>query len=127
MRKVSLEGIGTPTPSGSSITDAYVEYKGLRVDEVPEGERFDIYATGTGRNPGAISWEVLITVTDDDGVAAYDTSDAYGDPYNTPRMKLDSLPPGYSLPRMPDHDITLRLKLWGNDTRGQPIPPMSEW
>lgn len=128
MPKIQLE-TGVPTPSGSSITEKYVEYKGERVTEVPAGERFDIYAKGVAMNPGALTWEALITAVSDDGsIAVYDTSDAYGGTYNTPTMKLDSLPAGdFQLPVMPNHDITIRIKLWGNDKRGQDVPPPDQW
>jgi len=128
MPKISVVETGAPTPSGSSITDKWVEYNGNRVTEVPAGERFDIYAKGTAQNPSALTWEVLITVFSSDGtIAAYDTSDAYGATYNTPQMKLDSLPSGFQLPVMPNNDIILNFRLWGNDTRGQTIPPISDW
>jgi len=132
MPKIKLEEVGrkvgAPQASGSSITDKWVEYKGARVTEVPAGERFDIYAKGVARNPGALIWEVMITCFSSDGsIAVYDTTDAYGDPYNTPQMKLDSLPAGFQLPVMPNSDITLYFKLWGNDTRGQPVPPPDQW
>jgi len=128
MGKINLRETGAPQPSGSSISDKWVMYNGQRVTEVPAGERFDIYAKGVARNPGALTWEVLITCLSSDGkIAVYDTSDAYGDPYNTPSMKLDSLPSGFQLPVMPSGDITLFFRLWGNDTRGQPAPAVSEW
>lgn len=128
MPKVTLREAGAPTPSGSSITDKWVEYKGARVTEVPAGESFNIYAKGVARNPGAILWEVLITCYSANGsIAVYDTADAYGDPFTTPQMKLDSYPPGFALPVMPNQDITLNFKLWGNDTRGQEVPPPANW
>lgn len=133
MPKVNLKevgrAVGAPQPSGSFITDKYIEYQGQRVSEVPAGERFDIYASAVSRNPGSLLWEILITAVSDDGeIATYDTTDANGDPYTSPVMKLDSLPPGnFELPRMPDHDISLYFKSWGNDTRGQDIPPVEDW
>lgn len=128
MPKINLIQTGAPTPGGSSITDMWVLYKGQRVSEVPAGERFDIYAKGVARNPGALLWEVLMTAFSSDGsIAVFDTADAYGDPYNTPQMKLDSLPAGFQLPVMPNIDIVLNFRLWGNDTRGQAIPPINNW
>ena len=128
MPKINVVETGTPTPSGSSISDKWVQYKGQRVTEVPAGERFDIYAKGVARNPSALTWEVLITCFSSDGtIAVYDTTDAYGETYNTPQMKLDTLPSGFQLPVMPNVDITLNFRLWGNDTRGQAIPPITEW
>jgi len=128
MPKISVIETGTPTPSGSSITDNWVEYKGQRVTEVPAGENFNIYAKGTAKNPDALTWDVLITVFSSDGsIAAYDTSDAYGSTYNTPKMKLDTPAPGFSAPKMPNKDITLNFRLFGNDTRGQTIPPITNW
>ncbi len=128
MPKVNIKGVGAPSPSGSSITDAWVSYKGARVTEVPAGEPFEIWAKGTARNPGALTWEVLITCYSPDGsIAVYDDVDAYGDPYTTPSMILDKLPAGFQSPVMPNADLTLYFKLWGNDTRGQPIPPPADW
>ena len=127
-RKVSISA--TPTPTGSSIYDAWVEYKGGRTTEVPVGESFEIYARGHARNPGAIVWEVLFTALSDDGsVACYNPTDAWGESYDTPTVKVSAnAGPGYRKPPiMPNRDIAIIIKLWGNDTRGQTIPPVEEW
>lgn len=127
MPKINIEG-NTPTPTGSSITEVVIEYKGQATTEVPAGELFDIYVRGIARNPGAYTWEVLVTAISSVGeIAVYDTTDAYGDPFNLPRMKIDTVASGYSRPIMPSQDITLRVKLWGNDHRGQTLPPVTEW
>jgi len=130
MPNVSIRGIGAPTPSGSSITDAWVEYQRARTTEVPAGEIFEIYAAFTARNPNALSWEVLVTAKSNDGsIAVYNPTDAYGDPFTQTKCQVSSTAvPGFSAPPiMPNRNITLAIKLWGNDTRGQPIPGISEW
>ena len=106
------------------------EYNGQVVDRVPVGERFDIYAYVYVSNPDGLfhSWEILCTCKSTDGlIAVYDTTWAGGDDQEPPKMKLDSLLPGFALPRMPDHDLSFVFKVWKNETRGENIPPINEW
>lgn len=129
MPKITMVETGAPTPVGSSITDAWVEYKGNRVTEVPAGDQFEIWARGVAKNPGATFWEVLFTAVSLDGsVACYNPTDAYGETYTTPTVKVSANAwSGFPKPPvMPNMDITLVIKLWGNDTRGQVIPPPSQ-
>lgn len=126
MPKITLVETGAPTPAGSSITDKWVEYKGARTTEVPAGEPFEIFAKGVAKNPGALTWEVLFTAVSLDGsIACYNPTDAYGESYTTPSVKISANAwPGFPKPPvMPNRDISLTIKLWGNDTRGQRIPP----
>lgn len=129
MPKINV--IGTPTPVGSSITKVEVKYKGNIVTEVPAGEKFDVYAWGIGKNTTDIAWEVLFTMIDGDrNIACYNPTDAYTKTYETAGLlpvKITSNSVGGKEPIMPNKDITLRIKLWGNDHRGMALPPISEW
>jgi len=131
MPKIDVVETGTPAPLDSAFLDKWVEYKGQRVTEIPAGENFDIRCKIRARNPGALTWETLVTCFSSDGtIAVYDTTYAYSDPYVTPSLetiKVDTPAPGFSAPKMPNTDITLNFRLWGNDTREQTVPPISNW
>lgn len=132
MPKLSIHGIGAPTPSGSSIIDAWVEYKGSRTTEVPAGEPFKIRARGQANIPGQTTGcETLITAKSDDGsIAQFDvTRHGLGGPiYDTGNMHLKyDTSSNYFDPIMPNRNITLRIKLWGNDHIGMLIPDISQW
>jgi len=132
MPSISIRGIGSPTPVGSAITKVEVEYAGQVTTEVPEGERFLVNAWGIGMNPGAYSWEVLFTMISNDGtIACYNSTDVAGEKYQTPGfnpVKVTARNVSGMEPIMPNHDITLLVKLWGNDTKGQnPPSDLNEW
>ena len=128
MPKINAILGNTPTPTGSSITEVVIEYKGQATTEVPAGERFEVYARGVAANPGALVWEVLYTMISTDGtIACYNPTDASGSSYTTPRVKVTANSISGKEPIMPNKDITLRIKLWGNDHRGMTLPPISEW
>lgn len=130
MPEISIRGIGQPTPSGSSITDAWVTYKGARTTEVPAGEPFQIWARGIANIPGQISAEVLFTAKGGN-IAQFDTTDVgpFGGPtYDSGNTWLKFNQQGQqSDPIMPSQNLTLTIKLWGNSARGQAIPPISQW
>lgn len=132
MYRISLEGIGAPTPSGSSINDAWVEYKGDRTTEVPVGQPFKIRARGSANIPGQTTGcEILITAVSDDGsIKRYEKmKPGFGGPiYDTGNLWLKWDENGnYQDPIMPNKHITLRIKLWGNDHWGEPVPTTNQW
>ena len=136
MPKISMQGIGVPTPSGSSITDCWVEYKGSRTNEVPAGEEFVVRARGLANIPGQTTGcKILITAKSSDGtIAQYDdvnpTLWQTGPIYDSGNLhlKYDALVGrAQQNPIMPNHDITLYFKLWGNDHLATTYPPVSEW
>jgi len=109
-----------------NIRRAWVEYGGEEVTEVPEGENFVVKASITASNPGAYTWSLSLS--------AVSTDREIGDADST------NILPGLPFPDelhvglgpMPAHDITLRIKLWGNqelwtDPGVPDKPPESEW
>jgi len=134
MPKISFRGIGIPTPGGSSVDEVWVEYKGNIETEVPEGEKFKIFARGTANIPDQFTGcEILITAISSDGlIARYDRTNPTlwqtGPIYDSGDMHLEDEPGGgTSDPTMPDHDITLEFTIWGNDNLFETVPPVSEW
>lgn len=122
LRRVDVEiqiaalGLGT-------ITDAWVEYKGNRVTEVPFGEVFDIrcsYQPGGGDR-----WLSCVTAAGG-GIENYeDTLIYWANNTQLQQVKLDKR--GANI--MPDHDISLRFKLWGNEDENisPAYPPKNQW
>lgn len=112
--KVSFQGIGQQVTQGAmtmTITDAWVEHNGGRVSEIPEGGKFDIYASydcfwseASFFNP----WAVAVTVSGD-GIANVDRTRINAD-RGSGTMKLDSNGPNI----MPGKDISLTFKPWGH-------------
>jgi len=103
-------GIG---PITGSITRAWVEYGGKEVTEVPEGENFVVKVSYSASNPGyAFSpldpgWSTSATVISTGGeVRGYNST--LETSANTAKVVPIDLGP------MPAKDITLRVKLWGN-------------
>lgn len=121
MRKVSLEGIGSLVPGDSTIDDVWIEYGGLRVTEVPAGEKFDIHASYRAINVAGGQWKATVTVKGD-GIQNYEDTCHFGiEKSHSP--KLDKM--GDNI--MPDSDITLRFKLWLHDDCAQDYPPVETW
>ena len=121
-------GIG---PITGSISRAWVEYGGVEVSEVPEGENFVVKASFTASNPGFSikpwdpGWSTAITAISTDGKVKG------GDPTNQ-YAAYQSEVASVSLGPMPANDITLRVKLWGNQdmwtSPGVPdLPPQADW
>lgn len=113
-------------PITGYIIRAWVEYEGEEVTEVPEGENFVVKASITASNPGAYTWSLSLSAisTDREIGNADSTNILPGIPFP------DELHVG--LGPMPAHDITLRVKLWGNqelwtDPGVPDKPPESEW
>jgi len=118
-------------PITGSITRAWVEYGGEEVTEVPEGENFVVKVSFTANNPGFRptpldpGWSTAITAISTDGKVKG------GDPTNQ-FAAYQSEVAAASLGPMPTNDITLRVKLWGNQdmwtTPGVPdLPPQGDW
>jgi len=144
-RKVSMS-ISTPTPVGSYFVDAYFVDANLvkhyiLEDQIPTGlpaelvvgENFDIHAKCVAANPdggGTKAWETMITAMATDlTMACYGSADAWGELDPGPDINVSSeVPAGYALPLvMPDRDLIFVVKLWGNETRGEPPPPLEQW
>lgn len=128
MRKVSFEGIGDLVPGVSTIEDAWIEYGGLRVSQVPVGEKFDIFCHFIARNEAGGQWKIAVTVIGD-GIQNWEDETA-GIPFGAKRKEMEHVElkkMGDNI--MPDEDITLRLKLWLHDEIGvdPPYPPIGTW
>ena len=117
-------------PITGAIRDAWVEYDGVRVTEVPEGEYFSPKVSYYADNPGACQWGICVTVIDTaNGLANYAITGtpAIGCHTHLEEGDLDVNDYGKTGP-MPNRDVTLRFKLWGNQEKvGTPPYPQSEW
>ena len=127
LRRVDVlaEFIGAGPITGS-VTAVRIIYQGSEVTEVPEGERFDVEVDYSAYNPGALQWAVVATMIATTGeLPNYDaTLTVWPSDALSGTMKLDENgKPG----PMPDHDITLRVKLWGNQERTATPPPQNQW
>ena len=125
---VGVIGIG---PITGNITRAWVEFGGKEVAEVPEGENFVVKASFTASNPGFTvkptdpGWSTAITAKSTDGKVKG------GDPtaqYAASQSEVAAV----ELGSMPANDITLRVKLHGNQdlwtSPGVPdLPPENQW
>lgn len=122
---VVAEFIGAGPITGS-ITAVRIMYEGNAVTEVPEGEKFDVLVDYSAHNPGALQWAVCATMITTAGeLPNYDaTLTVWPSDTLSGTMELDEMgTPG----PMPDHDITLKIKLWGNQERTATPPPQTEW
>ena len=120
-------GIG---PITGSIIKAVVEYGGQEVTEVPEGENFKVAITYSASNPGYSwspadpGWLITMTAMSTDG-----TIKGYEHALITKASVYSALDRIEPLGPMPAHDITLRIKLWGNQDTViiPPSPPQADW
>ena len=122
---VEAEFIGAGPITGS-ITAVRIRHNGNVVTEVPQGERFDVEVDYSAYNPGAMQWAAAATMITTAGeLPNYDVTETVW-PSDTlsGTMKLDAM--GQPGP-MPDHDITLRIRLFGNQERTSTPPPQTEW
>lgn len=125
---VGVIGIG---PITGSITRAWVEYGGEEVTEVPEGEYFTVKASFVADNPGFTvtpidpGWSTAISAISTDGeVKGCDPTAQYA--AHQEEVAEVTIGP------MPAHDITLRVRLHGNQDLWtapgvQDCPPESDW
>ena len=113
-------GVG---PITGSIHRAWVEYDGQEVTEVPEGESFDVKVNYSAQNPGANDWATAVTAMSTDGaVSGHDLT------HISVYSSFPTTATIHNLGPMPGHDITLRVKLWGNqEWLGVSPPPVSDW
>ena len=118
-------------PITGSITRAWVEYGGEEVTEVPEGENFTLKASITANNPGFSpkptdpAWSTAITAISTDGEVKGGDPTAQYAAYQSEVAAVELGP-------LPAHDITLRVRLHGNQdlwsAPGVPdLPPENEW
>lgn len=124
---VGVIGVG---PITGRIIKAVVEYAGEEVTEVPEGENFKVAITYSASNPGFVQspfdpgWLITMTAMSlDREIKGYEHAIITR---ATVASALDRIEP---LGPMPSHDITLRIKLWGNQdiTIIPPCPPEADW
>jgi len=124
---VGAIGIG---PITGSIAKAVVEYGGQEVTEVPEGENFTVAITYSASNPGfALSpadpgWLITMTAMSTDGaISGYEHALITKASVSSALDRIGPLGP------MPAKDITLRIKLWGNQDIAivPPCPPKADW
>jgi len=126
---IGVIGIG---PITGSISKAVVEYGGKEVTEVPEGENFTVKVTYSASNPGfAVSpldpgWSTSVTAISTGGEVRGFNSTLELSASVTNKVVPIGLGP------MPANNITLRIKLWGNqDVWGLPgVPdtaPEDQW
>ena len=122
---VLAEFIGAGPITGS-ITAVRVKYQGNVVSEVPEGEHFDVEVDYSAYNPGALQWAVAATMITTEGeLPNYDvTRTVWPSDTLSGTMKLDAM--GQPGP-MPDHDITLRVRLHGNQEWTTTPPAQNLW
>ena len=122
---VLAEFIGAGPITGS-ITAVRIIYQGNVVTEVPQGEHFDVEVDYSAYNPGAMQWAVAATmITTEGGLPNYDvTRTVWPSDTLSGTMKLDAM--GQPGP-MPDHDITLRIKLFGNQEWTTTPPSQDMW
>ncbi|MBA7636177.1 hypothetical protein ES703_43792 [subsurface metagenome] len=127
LRKIGIEAefIGAGPITGN-ITAVRIKHNGKVVTEVPQGEHFDVEVDYSANNPGALQWAVAATMITTAGeLPNYDvTMTVWPSDTLSGTMKLDAM--GFPGP-MPDHDITLRIRLFGNQERTTTPPPQTQW
>lgn len=116
-------------PITGRIISAVVEYGGEVVTEVPEGEHFTVAITYEASNPGFVAtpadplWLTTFTAMSTDGtIKGYE----HANQNSATESGVDRIEP---LGPMPDHDITLRVNIWGNQDYliYPPCPPEDDW
>ena len=124
-----IEAIGIGPITGS-IIKAVVEYAGQEVTEVPEGENFSVAVTYSAQNPGFVlspadpGWLICMTAMSTDGaISGYEHAIITKASVSSALDRIEPLGP------MPAHDITLRIKLWGNQDIAiiPPCPLQADW
>jgi len=124
---IGAVGIG---PITGSIAKAVVEYGGQEVTEVPEGENFTVAVTYSASNPGFVlspadpGWLITMTAMSTDGaISGYEHALITKASVSSALDRIEPLGP------MPAKDITLRIKLWGNQDIAivPPCPPKADW
>jgi len=124
---VGAIGIG---PITGSIIKAEVEYGGKVVTEVPEGEKFTVAVTYSASNPGFVlspadpGWLICMTAMSTDGaISGYEHAIITKASVTSALDRIEPLGP------MPAKDISLRIKLWGNQDIAivPPCPPKADW
>ena len=126
------EGIGAIGigPIAGSIIKAEVEYGGKVVTEVPEGEKFTVAVTYSASNPGFVlspadpGWLICMTAMSTDGaISGYEHAIITKASVTSALDRVEPLGP------MPAKDVTLRIKLWGNQDIAivPPCPPKADW
>lgn len=121
MQNVSFEGIGALVPGPSEILDAWAEYGGVRVSQVPPGEKFDILVRYRATNTAGGNWKATVTAKGN-GIQNYEDSSWFGTE-KSETVKLDKMGDNF----MPSHDLAVRLKLWLHDDVSEDYPPINEW
>ena len=112
-------------PITGSINAVRIKHDGQVVTEVPQGDNFDVEVDVSAQNPGATSWAICATMITTGGqLPNYDVTRHYTGPTINVTMKLDEM--GQPGP-MPANDITLRIRLFGNQDAASTPPPQSEW
>lgn len=109
-----------------SIQKVDIIWNGQPVTKVPVGEKFDVNMYFAAYNSGGGCWCIAGTV-----VATDNTLPNYEISKNN--CVSTSMGPGYITPNkygqltMPNHDITLRVKLWGFPLHNDVPPDRSLW
>jgi len=125
MRTISMRAIQALVPGVSSIDDYWIEYGGVRVTQVPAGEKFDIYCKYSARNEAGGTWKVCATVIGTniaDGIQNYQDTASIGNT-KTETAHLNQM--GNNI--MPNKNISLRFKLWLHDDTAETHPPVEAW
>jgi hypothetical protein len=135
-RNISIN-TGTPVPGTCYISDAWVTLSGssLRVNSVPVGANFNIYAQFYAFNQNGGTWTVCVTCTSSDGsIANYTllgTSIFGGDYLDSAGKLLDGEgTEGYETNTMPAGSgaLTLSFKMWLRDgLKPSTLPTRANW
>ena len=127
LHKIAIEAeFISAGPITGSITAVRIKHEGVVVTEVPQGEHFDVEVDYSAYNPSALQWAVAATMITTEGrLPNYDvTRTVWPSDTLSGTMKLDAM--GQPGP-MPDHDITLRIKLFGNQEWTTTPPSQDMW
>jgi hypothetical protein len=126
-RGVGVIGVG---PITGSISKVEVEYGGQVVTQVPEGENFKLKVTYSAQNPGVGAvdyWLICLTAICTTDATLKGRENAIIGPGKTSVSNaVDRIEP---LGPMPGADITMRVRLWGNQDISNPAakPDESLW
>jgi hypothetical protein len=111
-------------PFTVNITDVWIEYQGKKVTEVPQGERFNVRVSYDAENdlwqrfpdPFWSTCATVISTTDPDIKRADHDMTSTKTVHHDAKMPLT----------MPNHDITLRIKVFCNQSRWD-MPGVPDW